>query len=117
MAMHLLMFFVLSHPSSQPVFLLSLCKELASPDKNPNSRRLAGLILKNALDAKDEARKQQRIQQWLSLDANTKTHIKSGVSGQLLLFVCLVHQLASTPTRLYKPFLMGSKMRATPRPR
>jgi importin subunit beta-1 len=62
-----------------PAFLLALCQELASSDKNPHSRRLAGLILKNALDAKDETRKQQRIQQWLALDATTKTHIKAGV--------------------------------------
>jgi importin subunit beta-1 len=62
-----------------PSFLHALCLELASADKNPHSRRLAGLILKNALDAKDETRKQQRIQQWLALDAAAKAQIKAGV--------------------------------------
>lgn len=40
-----------------PTFLYSLAVELANNDKPGDSRRLAGLILKNALDAKDEARK------------------------------------------------------------
>lgn len=38
-------------------FLHSLSRELASADKPVDTRRLAGLILKNALDAKDEKRK------------------------------------------------------------
>lgn len=59
-----------------PGFLLALCLELASADKNPLSRRLAGLILKNSLDAKEETAKQQRAQQWITLDANTKNQIK-----------------------------------------
>lgn len=42
---------------SYPTFLYSLAVELANNDKPGDSRRLAGLILKNALDAKDEARK------------------------------------------------------------
>lgn len=38
-------------------FLRSLSRELASAEKPVDTRRLAGLILKNALDAKDEKRK------------------------------------------------------------
>ena len=38
-------------------FLLSLSAELANNDKPVDARRLAGLILKNTLDARDEARK------------------------------------------------------------
>jgi importin subunit beta-1 len=70
--------------------LHALCLELASADKNPHSRRLAGLILKNALDAKDESRKQQRIQQWLALDAAAKSQIKAGVRWSFLLVVLLL---------------------------
>lgn len=37
-------------------FMLSLAAELGASDKPVDSRRLAGLLLKNALDAKDSAR-------------------------------------------------------------
>jgi importin subunit beta-1 len=40
-----------------PSFLLSLATELGNNEKPIDARRLAGLILKNTLDAKDEARK------------------------------------------------------------
>jgi hypothetical protein len=40
-----------------PSFLYSLSAELANNEKPPDARRLAGLILKNTLDAKEEARK------------------------------------------------------------
>lgn len=40
-----------------PSFLLSLSAELANDGKPADTRRLAGLILKNTLDAKDEAKK------------------------------------------------------------
>lgn len=39
------------------VFLFSLSQELANNGKPTDTRRLAGLILKNALDAKEEKRK------------------------------------------------------------
>lgn len=41
-------------------FLLSLAAELSSAEKPVDSRRLAGLVLKNALDAKDAARQVKR---------------------------------------------------------
>lgn len=37
-----------------PGFLLSLSGELASDDKPVDGRKLAGLVLKNALDAKEQ---------------------------------------------------------------
>jgi hypothetical protein len=40
-----------------PGFLLSLSSELANTEKAPDSRKLAGIILKNQLDAKDEAKR------------------------------------------------------------
>lgn len=40
-----------------PTAMASLAAELANNDKPADTRRLAGLILKNALDAKEEARK------------------------------------------------------------
>lgn len=52
-----------------PGFLLSLAGELASNEKPVDSRKLAELILKNALDAKDQ-------QRWLSLNEPVMTQIK-----------------------------------------
>ncbi|CAN6338658.1 unnamed protein product [Urochloa humidicola] len=59
-----------------PGFLLSLSSELANEEKPEESRRLAGLILKNALDAKEQHRKNELFQRWLALDAGAKAQIK-----------------------------------------
>lgn len=61
------------------VFLQMLCAELANDEKPAQARKLAGLILKNALTAKDEARRMQLFQKWLSLDASIKAQIKTTV--------------------------------------
>ncbi|KAK9103920.1 hypothetical protein Sjap_021174 [Stephania japonica] len=68
-----------------PSFLLSLSGELASDDKPVDSRRLAGLILKNSLDAKEQHRKFELVQRWLSLDSTMKAQIKT----------CLLQTLSS----------------------
>ncbi|MFQ6632226.1 hypothetical protein Gotur_008551 [Gossypium turneri] len=61
------------------VFLLLLSGELVSEEKPVETRKLAGLILKNALDAKDQQRKVELVQRWLSLDGNAKSQIKAGL--------------------------------------
>ncbi|KAI3815697.1 hypothetical protein L1987_15376 [Smallanthus sonchifolius] len=66
-------------------FLLSLSGELASEEKPVDSRKLSGLVLKNALDAKEEHRKFELVQRWLSLDVGAKTQIKA----------CLLQTLSS----------------------
>ncbi|XP_024931684.3 importin subunit beta-1-like [Ziziphus jujuba] len=68
-----------------PLFLISLCGELSNEEKPVESRKLAGLILKNALDAKEQHRKLELVQRWLSLDAGVKTQIKT----------CLLQTLSS----------------------
>ncbi|XP_051142543.1 importin subunit beta-1-like [Andrographis paniculata] len=60
-----------------PGFLLSLSAELANEEKQVESRKLAGLILKNDLDAKEQHRKYELIQRWLSLDVSVKNQIKA----------------------------------------
>ncbi|XP_077212511.1 ARM repeat superfamily protein [Tasmannia lanceolata] len=60
-----------------PVFLLSLSGELANNEKPVDSRKLAGLILKNTLDAKEQHRKFELVQRWLSLDTAVKAQIKA----------------------------------------
>lgn len=62
-----------------PLFLLSLSSELSNDQKPPESRRLAGIILKNSLDAKDSIRKTQLTQQWVNIDAPTKAQIKDAL--------------------------------------
>ncbi|XVF55044.1 hypothetical protein PTKIN_Ptkin06aG0005100 [Pterospermum kingtungense] len=59
-----------------PHFLLSLSVELANNDKPVESRRLAGIVLKNSLDAKDAVRKEQLVQQWMAIDVSVKSQIK-----------------------------------------
>ncbi|OWM81683.1 importin subunit beta-1 [Punica granatum] len=59
-----------------PAFLLSLSFELANNDKPIESRRLAGIILKNSLDAKDAARKNLLVQQWVGIEISVKSQIK-----------------------------------------
>ncbi|KAJ8638813.1 hypothetical protein MRB53_015507 [Persea americana] len=68
-----------------PSFLLCLSGELANNDKPVDSRKLAGLILKNALDAKEQLRKFELVQRWLSLDPAVKAQIKG----------CLLQTLSS----------------------
>ncbi|CAN8244437.1 unnamed protein product [Cochlearia groenlandica] len=58
-------------------FLLSLAGELSNDDKPVDSRKLAGLVLKNALDAKEQHRKYELVQRWLSLDMSTKSQIRT----------------------------------------
>lgn len=45
--------------ASYPQFLAAAVSELANSAKPAEARRLAGLLLKNSLDAKEEARRQQ----------------------------------------------------------
>eukprot|EP00959_Pyramimonas_sp_CCMP1952_P053252 1113969-Pyramimonas_sp.AAC.1 len=57
-------------------FFLQFTSELAKEDKPPNVRTLAGLLLKNALDAKDETRKLELWEIWKALDPQLKSQIK-----------------------------------------
>ncbi|KAE8099143.1 hypothetical protein FH972_017147 [Carpinus fangiana] len=59
-----------------PSFLLSLSVELAHNEKPIESRRLAGIVLKNSLDAKDAGRKEHLVQQWMAIDISIKSQIK-----------------------------------------
>ncbi|KAL2621419.1 hypothetical protein R1flu_001624 [Riccia fluitans] len=60
-------------------FLISLSHELANNDKPPESRKLAGLILKNSLDAKEAPRKAELVQRWIALEPAVKSQIKSAL--------------------------------------
>ncbi|KAH9607527.1 hypothetical protein KSS87_017457 [Heliosperma pusillum] len=60
-------------------FLLSLAIELSNDGKPIESRRLAGIVLKNSLDAKDASTKEHLAQQWVAIDANVKSQIKESL--------------------------------------
>ncbi|XP_071738286.1 importin subunit beta-1-like [Rutidosis leptorrhynchoides] len=59
-----------------PGFLLSLSLELSNDGKPLESRRLAGIVLKNSLDAKDAATKEHLLQRWVSNDVSFRSQIK-----------------------------------------
>ncbi|MFS7986866.1 putative importin-beta domain, armadillo-like helical, importin beta family [Helianthus anomalus] len=59
-----------------PGFLLSLSLELSNDGKPMGSRRLAGIVLKNSLDAKDATIKEHLVQQWMSNDASFRSQVK-----------------------------------------
>lgn len=80
-----------------PNFLLSLAGELANEEKPAESRKLAGLVLKNALDAKEQHRKYELVQKWVALDVGLKNQIKT------FLLQCLsspVHDARSTASQV-----------------
>jgi importin subunit beta-1 len=52
-----------------PGFLSALARELADESKPADARRLAGLVLKNALDAKDDLRRAELHARWSGVDA------------------------------------------------
>lgn len=68
---------------SFPVFLLSLSAELTNHEKPVDSRRLAGLILKNSLDAKEAARKNEFVDRWVGLEEALKNQVKVNVLSAL----------------------------------
>lgn len=66
-----------------PGFLASLAAELSSTSKPPDSRRLAGLVLKNTLDAKDDMRKAELQTRWGQVDSNLKNQIREALLNTL----------------------------------
>lgn len=78
--------------NNHPQFIASLTEELCEESKPIDTRRLAGLILKNELDARDEARKNTLVQKWVELAVDFKSNIKGR----------LVHSLGSQVTDVGK---------------
>lgn len=59
------------------IYLVTLTDHLAGNDNNPESRRLAGLIIKNALHSRDASVRAHLTERWLhSVDEQSKTHIR-----------------------------------------
>lgn len=66
-----------------PGFVASLSAELSNNAKPADSRRLAGLIMKNMLDAKEEARKRELHARWVSLDPQLRQHVRDALLATL----------------------------------
>ncbi|KAJ2775984.1 karyopherin Kap95 [Coemansia nantahalensis] len=64
---------------SFPQYVLSLVQELANEGAQPPVRSAAGIALKNALTARDEARLEQHSQRWLQVDDSVRSQVKQGV--------------------------------------
>jgi hypothetical protein len=63
-----------------PSFVASMAAELSNPAKPPDARRLAGIVLKNSLHAKDEAARSALHAAWASLEPG----LRQGVRDALL---------------------------------
>eukprot|EP01091_Cochliopodium_minus_P014483 TRINITY_DN491_c0_g1_i1.p1 TRINITY_DN491_c0_g1~~TRINITY_DN491_c0_g1_i1.p1 ORF type:complete len:855 (-),score=232.94 TRINITY_DN491_c0_g1_i1:60-2624(-) len=66
-----------------PNFLTILMQELSSENKPPTSRRLAGLLIKNALYSKNEDVNDNLAKQWLNIDPNLRNQLKSAATNTL----------------------------------
>jgi len=66
-----------------PGFVASLSAELSNNAKPADSRRLAGLIMKNVLDAKDDARKRELQTRWVGLDPALRQHVRDALLATL----------------------------------
>jgi len=59
-----------------PKYMASLATEIATEGRPIPVRQLAGLLVKNALVAKDETLQKERIQRWMALDGNMRESVK-----------------------------------------
>jgi hypothetical protein len=60
-------------------FLVALSQELANPHQTNEGRSQAGLQLKQCLQSKDDAIREQYYANWLALDEGTRASIKGAV--------------------------------------
>jgi len=60
-------------------FYAAMLGELCNDARDKNTRHLAGLTIKNCLDAQDEALKKKRAQDWLALPPAVRSSVKDGV--------------------------------------
>lgn len=61
-------------------YLVRLVDQLAGDGNDPESRRLAGLIVKNAIDARDPAVRTHLVDRWIhSVDEPSKAHVRTAL--------------------------------------
>ena len=69
--------------SDAGAYAKALVDELACASAPLATRQLAGVILKNTLDAKDEAKRRELRERWMTRDAATREEIKRAAWGCL----------------------------------
>lgn len=57
-------------------YLVTLADHLSGNDNDPESRRLAGLIVKNAVYSRDPAVRMLYVDRWIQVDEQNKTHVR-----------------------------------------
>ena len=65
--------------SNLPQFYVAMSGELCNDSKPKNTRQLAGVILKNCLDANNDQLAEQRAKEWLALPAQIRNQVKGSV--------------------------------------
>ncbi len=69
--------------SNYPSLIASMSAELSNAAKPGDSRRLAGIVLKNALDAKEDARKRELHALWTQLDPQLRQAVRDALLATL----------------------------------
>lgn len=66
--------------SNFSTYLTTLADQLAGEDNNPDSRRLAGLIMKNAMSSKSDQEQIHLARRWTTgVDPTSKTHVRQAL--------------------------------------
>ncbi len=86
-----------------PSFLASLANELSSAAKPADARRLAGIVLKNALDAKDEVRKADLQARWSAVDPALRANIREALLATLRVDIQDVRHTAALAIAKVRP--------------
>lgn len=74
-----------------------MCQTLANEQIDDSIRMSAGLMLKNGVSSKEEARREEQARRWLSMvDDNTRNQVKQGVRISLLSLLLFATHLSPT---------------------
>ena len=65
--------------SNLPQFYCAMAEELCNDSKPKNTRQLAGVILKNCLDAVNSQLAEKRANEWLALPSQIRERVKQAV--------------------------------------
>jgi importin subunit beta-1 len=65
------------------MYFHALVSELVDENKSKHTRALAGMLIKNRLDSKDETKRAQYATEWVALDAQIRANVKAGVLQSL----------------------------------
>lgn len=69
--------------SNFALFVVLLSGELANEGKPEQTRRLSGLVLKNAVFSDDEKRAAERAAAWAAVDASSKQQVRANLLSAL----------------------------------